>query len=65
MTRYLLDTDTCIYLIKRQPPRALAKLQSLEITSVGISSALRCALVTHNEREFCRVSDLAVENWGS
>ena len=132
MTRYLLDTDTCIYLIKRQPPTALAKLQSLEVGSVGISSitlseleygvakssmpqqnklalaqflaplgilpyddaaaaqygsiraflerqgtpigpldtliaahalALRCVLVTNNEREFSRVPDLVVENW--
>ena len=38
MTEYLLDTDTCIFLIKKQPPPTLAKLQSLEITSVGISS---------------------------
>ncbi len=38
MTRYLLDTDTSIYLIKRQPPIALVKLQSLEVASVGISS---------------------------
>ena len=38
MTRYLLDTDTCIYLIKRQPPTALAKLQSIDVASVGISS---------------------------
>lgn len=38
MTGYLLDTDTCIHLIKRQPPHALAQLQALEISSVGISS---------------------------
>jgi tRNA(fMet)-specific endonuclease VapC len=38
VTGYLLDTDTCIHLIRRQPPHALAKLQALEISSVGISS---------------------------
>lgn len=38
MTGYLLDTYTCIYLIRRQPPHALARLQALEISSVGISS---------------------------
>ena len=38
MTRFLLDTYTCIFLIKRQPPTALAKLQSLDIASVAISS---------------------------
>lgn len=36
--RYLLDTDTCIYLIKKKPERALTRLQSLEIADVGISS---------------------------
>jgi tRNA(fMet)-specific endonuclease VapC len=35
---YLLDTDTCIYLIKKKNPRALVKLQSMEIGTVGISS---------------------------
>ena len=34
----MLDTDTCIYLIKQQPPAALEKLQSLDVGSVGISS---------------------------
>jgi len=38
VTRFLLDTYTCIFLIKRQPPTALAKLQSLDIASVAISS---------------------------
>ena len=46
MTRYLLDTDTCIYLIKRQPPSALARLQSVDVDSVGISS------ITLSELEF-------------
>ena len=38
MTGYLLDTDICIYLIKRQPPQALTKVQTLELSAVGISS---------------------------
>lgn len=38
MSGYVLDTDTCIHLIRRQPPHALAMLTSLAITSVGISS---------------------------
>lgn len=36
--RFLLDTDMCIYLIKRKPEQALARLQSLRISDVGISS---------------------------
>lgn len=38
LTQYPLDTYTCIYLIKRQPPAPPAKLQSLDIASVGIPS---------------------------
>ena len=38
MIGYLLDTNTCIYIIKRQPTRALSKLQSLEVSDVGVSS---------------------------
>ena len=38
MIGYLLDTNTCIYIIKRQPKRALSKLQSLEVSDVGVSS---------------------------
>jgi len=35
---YLLDTDICIYLIKRRPPGALVELQSKDISTVAISS---------------------------
>ena len=38
MSSYLLDTDICIYLIKRRSPKALARLQTLEIGSVRVSS---------------------------
>ena len=38
MSTYLLDTDTCIYLIKKKPSRALARLQSKEISAVTISA---------------------------
>ena len=38
MIDFLLDTDTCIYLIKRQPAQALARLQALDISQVGIST---------------------------
>ena len=132
MIDFLLDTDTCIYLIKRQPPQALARLQALDVSQVGISTitlseleygvsrsskpehnklalaefaapleiipyddaaaahygrirtflerqgtpigpldtliaahalALACTLVTNNDREFCRIPSLVVENW--
>ncbi|BBD67412.1 PilT domain-containing protein [Nostoc commune NIES-4072] len=36
--RYLLDTNICIYLIKRKPQKVLDKFQTLNISDVGISS---------------------------
>jgi tRNA(fMet)-specific endonuclease VapC len=36
--RFLLDTNTCIYIIKRKPGQVLKRFQKLEITEVGISS---------------------------
>lgn len=36
--RFLLDTNICIYIIKRQPTQVLEKFQTLEIPDVGISS---------------------------
>jgi tRNA(fMet)-specific endonuclease VapC len=34
----MLDTDTCIALIKRRPPNLLTKLQTKTVGDVGISS---------------------------
>ncbi len=36
--KYLLDTNICIYVIKKRPPRVLHKLTKLDISDVGISS---------------------------
>lgn len=36
--RFLLDTNICIYVIKRQPLQVLEKFQTLQIYDVGISS---------------------------
>lgn len=36
--RWMLDTDTCIGLIRRRPPEALRRLRSRGIGQVGISS---------------------------
>ncbi|MBL7222742.1 MAG: type II toxin-antitoxin system VapC family toxin [Candidatus Brocadiae bacterium] len=44
--RFLLDTNICIYIIKRQPPRVLQRLCECDITDVGISS------ITLSELEF-------------
>jgi tRNA(fMet)-specific endonuclease VapC len=36
--KFLLDTNICIYIIKRQPPQVLDKFRALDISEVGISS---------------------------
>lgn len=36
--KYLLDTNICIYIIKRQPPQVLDKFRTLDLSDVGISS---------------------------
>ncbi len=35
---WLLDTNICIYLIKRRPERVLQRLRALDIATVGVSS---------------------------
>ena len=36
--RYLLDTNICIYLIKKKPQRAIEKFNTCTVGEVGISS---------------------------
>ncbi|WP_017316509.1 type II toxin-antitoxin system tRNA(fMet)-specific endonuclease VapC [Mastigocladopsis repens] len=36
--RFLLDTNTCIYIIKRKPPKVFERFQTLDIFDVGIFS---------------------------
>lgn len=36
--RFLLDTNICIYIIKRKPPQVLSQFQNLDPSDVGISS---------------------------
>ena len=38
MTRYLLDTNICIYLIKKHPPEVLARFQQIQIKQLHIST---------------------------
>ena len=35
---WLLDTNICIYLIKRRPERVLDRLRALDVATVGVSS---------------------------
>ena len=36
--RYLLDTNICIYLIKKQPPAVLEKFEQFSVGEIGVSS---------------------------
>lgn len=43
---YLLDTDICIYIVKRRPPQVQEKFESLPLGSVSMST------ITHGELLF-------------
>jgi len=36
--KFMLDTNTCIYIIKRKPPDVIERFKRMEISEVGISS---------------------------
>jgi tRNA(fMet)-specific endonuclease VapC len=36
--KYMLDTNTCIYIIKRKPQDVIERFNKIEISQVGISS---------------------------
>jgi len=36
--RYLLDTNICVYLIKKKPPEVLQKFNAYSVGEIGISS---------------------------
>ena len=44
MMRYLLDTNTCIYIIKCSPPEVYARFKQLHVGDVGISAITYCEL---------------------
>ena len=44
MIKYLLDTNICIYVIKKSPLKVFNKLKTLKIGDVGISSITYCEL---------------------
>lgn len=52
---YLLDTNICIYLIKKQPRLVIEKLQSVPVTEVAISS------ITLSELEYGVEKSLQIE----
>jgi tRNA(fMet)-specific endonuclease VapC len=42
--RYLLDTNICIYIIKRPPPELYARFRKLKVGDVGVSAITYCEL---------------------
>lgn len=42
--RYLLDTNTCIYIIKRSPEKVYQRFKHLQVGEVGISAITFCEL---------------------
>lgn len=39
--RFMLDTNMCIYLIKRKPPQVLSRLKEFNVGDVAVSSLAR------------------------
>jgi len=42
--RYLLDTNTCIYIIKRSPERLMLRFKRLRVGDVAVSAITVCEL---------------------
>jgi tRNA(fMet)-specific endonuclease VapC len=42
--KYLLDTDTCIYILREQPPGVLARFKRLRTDAIGISAVVMAEL---------------------
>ena len=38
MIKYMLDTNICVYVIRRKPEHVIQRLQRLQVSDVGISS---------------------------
>ena len=45
--KFMLDTNTCIYIIKRKPPNVIERFRQTEISQIGISS------ITLSELLYC------------
>lgn len=73
MIQYMLDTDICIYIIKRKPADVIKRLMKSRISQIGISSITLSELEygvkksskqeQNNEKEFGRVPNLKIDNW--
>ena len=59
MLRFMLDTDTCSYVMKRSPQAVLDRLQAVPVGEVCISVVTRAELLYGVEVSPKRVHDLA------
>ena len=42
---FMLDTNTCIYIIKKKPPDIIDRFKRIEISQIGISSITLSELI--------------------
>jgi tRNA(fMet)-specific endonuclease VapC len=65
--RFLLDTDMCIYIIKRKPPEVLERFREQSTSDIGVSSItiaeLEYGVYKSQNINFSRISGLQLENW--
>jgi tRNA(fMet)-specific endonuclease VapC len=54
--QFRLDTNICIYLIKKKP------IGSLDLLIAAPAKSLNTTLITNNFREFSRIPGLQVDN---
>jgi len=59
MARYMLDTDTCSYIMKRSHPTVLKRLQAIPVTDVSISVISKSELLYGVEVSPRRMQDAA------
>lgn len=59
MPRYMLDTDTCSYIMKRSHPLVLKRLQSVSVDDVGMSVVTKAELLYGVEVSPRRAHDAA------
>ena len=60
--KVMLDTNTCIAIIKRKPPQTLQRFKAYKVGEIGISW-VTLTLATNNTREFSRIKGLTVVDW--
>ena len=58
--KVMLDTNTCIAIIKRKPPQVLKRFRAYKVGEIGISLV---TLATNNAREFSRIKGLTIVDW--